>query len=77
VLARKKVASEFIQPGKIRHGVIGDSNPIPVHLRERRLRQRSIRVLHHWPFNPGEMTVYGLFFQVTVDETADFATQVQ
>src|SRR5580698_592089 len=64
------------RPGKIRHGVIGDSNPTSVHLRERRLHQRSIRALHHWPFNPGGMSVYGLFFRVTVDETVDFATQV-
>jgi hypothetical protein len=41
------------------------------------LRPRSIRVLRHWPCNPGGMTVCGLFFRVTVDETADCATQVQ
>jgi hypothetical protein len=27
------------------------------------LRPRSIRVLRHWPFDPGGMTVYGLFFE--------------
>ena len=39
--------------------------------------QRSIRVLRHWPCDPGGMTVCGLSFRVTVDETADYATQVQ
>src|ERR1700730_9855909 len=67
---------ESFRPGKIRHGVVGDSNPTSVHLRKRWLHRRSIRALRHWPLKPGRKAVCGVLLRLRVDRTVDCATRL-
>jgi hypothetical protein len=62
--------------GKSDTAILGIRTPPLLAFAKSSLRPRSIRVLRHWPCDPGGMTVCGLSFRVTVDETADYATQV-
>jgi hypothetical protein len=49
--------------GKSGTALLGIRTPPLLAFAKSSLRQRSIRVLHHWPFDPGGMTVHGLFFE--------------
>jgi hypothetical protein len=49
--------------GKSGTALLGIRTPPLLAFAKGSLRPRSIRVLRHWPFDPGGMTVYGLVFE--------------